>query len=159
MNVSIHFTLEELTTTDTGLPNEPDEAQKDRLTYLANYALERIRSTIGCAMHINSAFRSPEVNAAVGGSKTSAHLRGDAADWVPLSNALDLTSAYELICDDPGLAYDQLIWEAHTIKRGGFTRWIHVGVAAVGNDPRRQKLIFTPKTNGLYLPYDRQYIV
>jgi hypothetical protein len=159
MNVSPHFTLEELVVTDTGLPNDPNEDQKNRLVHLANYILERVRVSVGCPIHINSAFRSTEVNEAVHGSKTSAHLRGDAADWVPMSNAIDLTDTYELICDDPGLDYDQLIWEAHTTPRGGFTRWIHIGAPAAGMTARRQKLIFTPKTNGKYLPFDRQYTV
>lgn len=157
MDISPHFTLEELTHTDTGLPNEPTPDQIKRLIYLANYALERVRSSMGVPIKINSGFRSPAVNDAVYGSKTSAHLRGDAADIVPIG--IDLTQAYHIIMDDPGLGYDQIIWEAHTTARGGVTRWIHLGLADKDSIPRRQKLIFTPKTNGKYLPFDEAYIV
>jgi hypothetical protein len=156
MDISPHFTLEELTHTDTGLPNNPSPDQIKRLTYLANYALERIRSSLGVPIKINSGFRSPAVNDAVHGSKTSAHLRGDAADMVP---NMDLLTAYKVIMDDPGLGYDQIIWEAHTTARGGMTRWIHIGLAGQNSIARRQKLIFTPKTNGKYLPFDESYIV
>ena len=156
MELSPHFTLEELTHTDTGFPNDPSPDQIKRLTYLANYALERVRYLLGTAIKINSGFRSPAVNDAVHGSKTSAHLRGDAADIVP---SMDLLTAYKLTMDDLGLGYDQLIWEAHTTPRGGMTRWIHIGLADQNSIARRQKLIYTPKTNGKYLPFDEGYIV
>ena len=157
MNLSDHFTLEELTVTDTGLPNIPSDQHKQRLAYLASYALERVRTLLGTPIKINSAFRSQAVNDKVHGSKTSAHLRGDAADMVP--SGIDLKDAYIVMAHDLGLGYDQIIWEAHTTPRGGVTRWIHLGLAQVGSQPRRQQLIFTPKTDGKYLPFDEQYIV
>lgn len=157
MNLSDHFTLEELTVTDTGLPNVPSDEQKQRLAHLAAYALERVRTLLGAPIKINSAFRSPAVNEKVHGSKTSAHMRGDAADMVPVN--IDLKEAYLAMAHDLGLGYDQIIWEAHTTPRGGITRWIHLGLAAAGTQPRRQQLIFTPKTAGKYLPFDEQYIV
>lgn len=154
--LSTHFTLEELTHTDTGFLNVPNEFQRQRLGHLANYALERVRSSFGGPIKINSGFRSPAVNDAVSGSKTSAHLRGDAADIVP--TGLDITLAYKIAMADLGLDYDQLIWEAHGV-RGGLTRWIHVGLAAVDGTARRQQLIYSPKTFGKYLPFNEEYVL
>jgi hypothetical protein len=156
MNLSPHFTFAELTATDTGLPNVPNVDQERRLRYLANYTLEPVRAIWAVSIKINSGFRSPAVNAAVKGSPTSAHLRGDAADMVPVG--LEITHAYHLLIDNAGLAYDQLIWEAHGV-RGGFSRWIHIGLPTGGNPARRQHLIYTPKTNGKYLPFNEQYII
>ena len=74
-----HFTFAELTKTNTGLDNTPTSAQQSRLRALA-LILENIRGVFGKPIYINSAFRSPRVNHAVGGSLTSFHLMGTAAD-------------------------------------------------------------------------------
>ena len=89
-----HFTLEELTITKTGLPNEPNEEQINQLRILCRFILEPLREEISCRyghrdlsglpepipLIVNSAFRSPAVNKSVGGVPTSQHLLGQAAD-------------------------------------------------------------------------------
>lgn len=77
--ITKHFSYAEMTHTDTGLPNKPDARAEIHLVYLCR-ALERIRDKVGMPLMINSAFRSPAVNDAVGGSKHSYHLDGRAAD-------------------------------------------------------------------------------
>ena len=83
MNLSPHFTLEELTHSNTGkakgIKNTPNEAELIRLENLAN-GLEKIRSAMGGPLKINSAFRNRATNSAVGGASKSRHLMGDAAD-------------------------------------------------------------------------------
>lgn len=84
MNISDHFTLAELTTTSTGLPNEPDADAVGNLTDLCTYVLEPWRATTG-PLRVTSGYRSPEVNAAVGGVSTSDHMTGRAVDVVPVT--------------------------------------------------------------------------
>lgn len=74
-----HFTLKELTATSTQLHNVPREIYKKHLKWIAN-KLEFIRSCYNRPLYVDSAFRTPEVNKAVGGSSTSLHLVGLAAD-------------------------------------------------------------------------------
>lgn len=74
-----HFTLKELTSTSTGLVNVPRELYKQHLKWIA-LKLEFIRSCYNRPIYIDSAFRSPDVNKAVGGSPTSLHLVGLAVD-------------------------------------------------------------------------------
>ncbi len=88
---SKHFSLEELTTTGTGLSNVPGLAARGKLEKLANEVLEPMRERFG-AIQINSGFRSEATNRAVGGSSTSSHLTGSAADL----QALDGTPASTL---------------------------------------------------------------
>lgn len=75
-----HFTLQELTVTKTGLSNIPSDEEIDNLRKLCRDVLEPIRATIGSPIIVNSAYRSPAVNSAVGGVSTSQHLKGQAAD-------------------------------------------------------------------------------
>jgi hypothetical protein len=79
-----HFKLSELLTTGTGLPNMPTWEQVENLRKLGNM-LDRIRQRFGGPIAVNSAFRSEAVNRSVGGSNTSAHLKGLAADIRPVS--------------------------------------------------------------------------
>ena len=77
MNLSEHFTFEELTASETaarhGLDNTPGPIAQQNLVRLANF-LEEVRKVLGKPISINSAYRGPEVNAAVKGSKNSQHM-------------------------------------------------------------------------------------
>lgn len=84
MQLSPHFSLAELTRTSTTLPNEPDEASRKRLKLLCDEVLEPLRALVG-PLRVNSGYRSLEVNRAIGGAAHSQHLRGEAADVVPLN--------------------------------------------------------------------------
>jgi uncharacterized protein YcbK (DUF882 family) len=75
-----HFTIKELTKTNTGLDNTPSKEITDNLTYLVDNLLDKVREEYGNPITVNSGYRSPEVNKAVGGAKTSQHLTGCAAD-------------------------------------------------------------------------------
>lgn len=129
---SPHFSLEELTTTNQQLPNLPNPGELANLQILVYTLLEPIRELWGCPIHINSAYRSPEVNKAVGGSKNSQHVLGQAADIVPISTKLGLKEAYELIWRSQ-LRFDQVI-----LENRNNSQWIHVSHS--GRMPRREAL-------------------
>ena len=132
MNLSEHFTLEELTHTDhRELDNTPNDAEKNNLNRLASF-LEEVKTVLGGKpIMVNSAFRSKAVNDAVGSKDTSQHRVGCAADIrVPSMNPDEVVKA--IIAS--GIGYDQVIRE--------FDRWTHVSVPnQPSGTPRRQALI------------------
>jgi len=132
MNITEHFTFEELTKTNTGLSNVPGPKEFEALSYLAVNLLEPLRQLYGKPITVNSAFRSREVNRAVGGSETSQHCKGEAADLTCDDNK----KLFELIRDN--FIFDQLINEKNY-------SWIHVSLKKNGN--RKQVLRYI---NGRY---------
>ena len=140
MNLSANFTLKELTKSDTatrlGLDNTPDDEALENLKTLCEMVLQPVREHYGKSVSVNSAYRSPESNAAVGGSKTSDHCKGMAADIeiVGVANA-DLA---QWIMDN--LDYTQLILEFYTpgIPDSG---WVHVSYDP--NNLKKQELTAT----------------
>jgi len=130
--LSPHFSLEELTHTDhRELDNTPDPLTIVNLTRMAEF-LERVKVLLsGKPIMVNSAYRSPSVNEAVGSKPTSQHCLGCAADIrVPGMTPDEVCKA--LIASD--LPFDQLIRE--------FDRWTHISVPnREGELPRRQTLI------------------
>ena len=111
MNLSPNFTLEELTSSETaarhGLDNTPGPVAMQNLQRLANF-LEEVRKVLGKPISINSAYRGPEVNAKVGGSKNSQHMVGCAAD-IKIPGMTPDAVCRAIIASD--LQYDQLIRE------------------------------------------------
>lgn len=75
-----HFTLAEMLRTGTNLPNIPTWEVVENLRALIENVLIPAREALGAPIHVNSGYRSPEVNKAVGGAKNSQHLLGEAAD-------------------------------------------------------------------------------
>jgi putative chitinase len=132
MNLSPHFTLDELTHTDhRQFDNTPNASEIANLVRLANL-LEQVKTAIGGKpVMINSAFRSKAVNDAVGSSDKSQHRIGCAADIrVPSMTPDEVVKA--VIAS--GIGYDQIIRE--------FDRWTHISVPnTAGVNPRRQALI------------------
>ena len=140
MNLSANFTLKELTKSDTatrlGLDNTPDDEALENLKTLCEKVLQPVREYFDKSVTVNSGYRSPESNAAVGGSKTSDHCKGMAADIeiVGVANA-DLA---QWIMDN--LEYTQLILEFYTpgIPDSG---WVHVSYDP--NNLKKQELTAT----------------
>jgi uncharacterized protein YcbK (DUF882 family) len=132
MQLSEHFTLDELTHTDhRELDNTPNDAEKNNLKRLADF-LEQVKTVLGGKpVMVNSAFRSKAVNDAVGSKDTSQHRVGCAADIrVPSMTPDEVVKA--IIAS--GIGYDQVIRE--------FDRWTHVSIPnQPSGSPRRQALI------------------
>lgn len=126
MKLSPNFTLEELTVTNQRVRNEANEEEIKHLKALAVNILQPLRDAIGKPIHINSAFRSESVNRLVGGSPTSQHRLGQAAD-IRVDGMTSKQVAKKII--ELKLPYDQLIEE--------FGRWVHVSYSYRN---RRQQL-------------------
>ena len=130
--LSAHFSLEELTITDhREYSNEPNESERQNLVRLANF-LEQVKFVLGgVPIMVNSAYRSAQVNAAVGSKETSQHRLGCAADLrVPGMTPDQVVQAVI----GSQLEFDQCIRE--------FDRWTHISVPNnEGEKPRRQALI------------------
>jgi hypothetical protein len=125
MNLSANFSLHELTKSETalrmGFDNTPGEAETEALRLLCEKVLQPVRDHYGKGVKVNSGFRSPESNSAVGGSKTSDHCKGQAAD-IEIPGVPNAELA-QWIMDN--LEYTQLILEFYTpgIPDSG---WVHV---------------------------------
>jgi len=138
MQLSAHFSLAELTTTNTGLANTPSPAEIEMLKTLAAF-LEKVRVILGNKpIHIDSAFRSEAVNEAVGGVSNSAHRLAFAADILcpafgsPYQVACALSAAQKA----GHFAFDQLIYEQ---------TWTHVS-----RDPQLRGQRLTHHNDGSY---------
>jgi hypothetical protein len=128
MNLSEHFTLAEMTDSQTavrkGIDNDPGTAVVHALTTLCVQILEPLRAHYGLPVRISSGYRSPALNAAIGGASASQHVLGEAADiTVP---GIDNLALARWIRDH--LPFDQVIMEG---------RWVHV---SCGPRNRRQAL-------------------
>lgn len=143
MRLSKYFSEAELTVTNTGKPNIPTPEARANLRRLAVTCLDPLRESIGAPIVCSSGYRSPAVNRAVGGSSTSQHLVGEAADitGAGLSPRQLCERAIAL-----KLPFDQLILE--------FGRWVHIS-----HGPRNRRQVLTAvkravngKVKTVYLP-------
>jgi hypothetical protein len=124
--LSRHFTLAEFVVSETaarrGLDNTPTEVVVNRLRILCDTILEPARAMFG-PLHIASGYRAPKLNRLVGGSATSAHLFGYAADVVPLRvSKLEFADWLRQHC-----RFDQIILEFGTKDEPA---WVHVSCDA-----------------------------
>lgn len=137
------FKPQEMLTTRERLPNTPPfgspiwDAIRDTMI-----RMDDIRDIVG-PITITSGYRSEAVNAAIGGSKTSAHLTGHACDFVALG--MDVRQVCEAIIKG-GIKFDQLIDEARRGQAGRQVTWVHISF-----DPRMRGQVLTQR-GGKYLP-------
>ena len=150
MNLTKNFTLSEMVKSETalrhGMDNTPGEAEIANLKKLCEQVLQPVRDHFAKGVKVNSGFRHPEVNAKVGGSKTSDHCKGQAADIeIPGVANADLA---KWITEN--LDFTQVILEFYTpgIPDSG---WVHVSY-----DPQnlKKQVLTATKQNGktVYLP-------
>lgn len=115
-----HFTINELCRStvaiNNGIDNTPGDDVKKRLTSLVDNVLDPLRDWYGKPIKVNSGYRCPELNEAVGGVSTSQHVKGEAAD-IDTGNISENKKLFDYI--KYNLPHDQLIWES-----GG--KWVHV---------------------------------
>lgn len=122
-----YFTIAELCKSETAtakkIKNVPDEKAEKCLVRLVENVLDPLREAYGSPIHVNSGYRCPELNAAVGGSKTSEHMYGMAADITAIDanrkRRKEKNQRLFELAISIGLPFHQLIDE------NGFT-WVHV---------------------------------
>lgn len=145
-----YFTFDEFKDSEKarelGIDNRMPELVEAHVVELVDILLDPLREAWGAPLVVSSGYRCPELNEAVGGSATSAHLAGWAADLVP--SADDPRGVQGLVdfaiewLTATGLPYDQLIDE-----RSGGSRWLHVGIRNLKGKQRRQVMRYE---NGKY---------
>ena len=144
MQLTENFSLHEMVKSETalrhGLDNTPGDEEIENLRMLCDQVLQPLRNAYGRGIKVNSGFRHPNVNAAVGGSKTSDHCRGQAADieipGIPNGDLAEYIAQY--------FQFTQVILEFYTpgIPDSG---WVHVSYDP--NNLKRQCLTAV-KENG-----------
>jgi len=131
-----YFSMKELTATTTGKPNEPNDEQRANLENLVNKILDPARDALNFPITVSSGFRSPEVNATVGGAATSQHTKGEAADC----KCCDTLRLFEYIRTNH--EFDQLIWEFGDT----YPQWVHVSLKRGSGN--RKEVLRAKKVNG-----------
>lgn len=137
--LSPHFTLQEFIRSDLatrhGIDNTPSQSVLENLKLLAE-TLERVRAILDRPLYISSGYRSPKLNKVAKGSKTSAHMRGCAADFECPGFGTPEAVVGELAKHVGELGADQIILE---FPPNG---WVHIGISDAGA-PRGQVLTYS----------------
>ena len=143
LRLSPHFTLREFTRSakanELGIDNSPNQEHLYNLSRLAS-VLENVRTVLKAPILISSGYRSPALNRAVGGSSTSDHANGLAADFTAPKYGSVFQVCQAIVAS--GLPFDQLIFE-----QGDRSDWVHFGI---GTRMRQQVMSWSPKTK--YVP-------
>lgn len=143
--ISKHISYHEGTYSQTGvrrdLDNTPDDKQLKRMEEVAENLFEPLREWVGGPIKINSFFRGEPVNTAIGGSRKSQHMKGQAIDIDDTFGHKTNAEMYHYVKDN--LDFDQLIWEFGTDKN---PNWLHI--SWVSHRPNRKKLTIAKKVNG-----------
>ena len=143
MQLTKNFTLEELTRSSKAkalrIDNSPNQEQLANLKALAENILQPLRDSLGFPINITSGLRVPALNAAVKGSKTSQHTKGEAVD-------IKVSGKNKVIFDwiVNNLDYDQIISEFP--NESGEPSWVHVSYKK--NEVNRNQKLKAIKQNG-----------
>lgn len=146
MNLTKNFTLEELSNSTTakrlGIDNIPNNEQVNNLRLLCEKVLQPIREKYGKPIIVSSGFRCEKLNKAIGGSKTSEHRYGMAADFHSLSDTLSDNKALWNLIMTMNLNFGQLIYEYGS---DAGPDWIHISYNDKNN---RKQILRCKKVNG-----------
>jgi zinc D-Ala-D-Ala carboxypeptidase len=147
--VSEHISLKEATRSQTssrmGISNEPTEEHLAAMRITAEKVFEPVRKALNRPIIVSSFYRSPKLNTAIGGSKTSQHCKGEAID---IDTGDFNNEVFYWIKNN--LVFDQLIWEFGDTKEPS---WVHVSYSVSGN---RKQVLRAYSENGKtkYIPFD-----
>ena len=130
-----------ITATRLGIDNKPNEEQLNNMKLIAKEVFEPLRAYVGGPIKINSFFRSPELNKAIGGSGKSQHCHGQAIDLDDTFGRCTNAEMFEFI--KKHLDFDQIIWE---FGNDNNPDWVHVSY--VSPDKNRNRCLQAYKENG-----------
>ena len=140
MKVTSNFTLEELirsaTATKMGINNTPGSAEKMSLIKLAKEILQPLRDKMGVPITVTSGYRCPKLNSKVGGSKTSQHMNGSAAD-ISVGSAKQNKELFDFIvkmANNKEIQFRQLIDEYEY-------KWVHLAINCKENSFRNNQIL------------------
>tara|TARA_A200000159_G_scaffold149184_1_gene157521 strand:+ start:7 stop:474 length:468 start_codon:yes stop_codon:yes gene_type:complete len=131
-HISGREAIESYTAKRKGIENIPDEYQLTNMVVVAENVFEPLREWVDGPIKINSFFRSPELNKAIGGSGKSQHCEGRAIDIDDVYGHKSNAEMYNYIKNN--LDFDQLIWEFGTDDNPD---WVHVSYVSVDGNRRR----------------------
>ena len=131
-----YFTIQELCKSNTAdvlhIDNTPSDTVKKNLLRTIDF-LNPLREAWGSPIRVNSGYRSPALNAAVGGSKTSAHLKGNAVDLYPINGKMKEFKQFVTEYLKSGKSWDQCL-----LERSAFAQWVHIGLYSNSGQQRKQ---------------------
>ena len=143
--ISEHISYKEGTHSNTalrrGIDNTPDNEQLDNMEIIAEEVFEPLRTWVGGPIKINSFFRCPELNTAIGGSATSQHCKGQAIDIDDTFGKATNAEMYHYIKEN--LDFDQMIWEFGDDDN---PNWVHVSYVSL--EKNRNRCLKAYKENG-----------
>ena len=143
--ISKHISYKEgvhsITAIRKGIDNEPNEEQLANMKLVANNVFEPLRVFINGPIKVNSFFRSPDLNKAIGGSTKSQHCKGQAIDIDDTYGKATNAEMYWWIKEN--LDFDQMIWE---FGNNDNPDWVHVSY--VSSDKNRNRCLKAYKENG-----------
>jgi hypothetical protein len=136
MSISKHISYKEgvysRTATRLGIENKPNEEQLNNMKLIAEEVFEPLRAYVGGPIKINSFFRSPELNKAIGGSGKSQHCHGQAIDLDDTFGRCTNAEMFEFI--KKYLDFDQIIWEFGDDENPD---WVHVSYVSPEQNRKR----------------------
>ena len=141
-NISKHVTYKEGVYSNTamrlGLKNEPTEEHLSNMELLSEKVFEPLRTHLNGPIKINSFYRGPELNKAIGGSSKSQHCNGQAMDIDDTYGYMSNADMYKYIKNN--LSFDQMIWEFGTDENPD---WVHVSY--VNEEANRNRCLLAYK--------------
>jgi hypothetical protein len=124
-----------------GIDNIPTEEHKANMVKIAEEIFEPLRAYVGGPIKINSFYRSPQLNKAIGGSSKSQHCQGQAIDLDDTFGRMTNAEMFEFIREH--LSFDQMIWE---FGNDDNPDWVHVSY--VSEEDNRNRCLLAYKDNG-----------
>tara|TARA_R100000654_G_scaffold19386_3_gene39633 strand:+ start:304 stop:759 length:456 start_codon:yes stop_codon:yes gene_type:complete len=144
MKISNHITYREAIHSNTakrlGIENKPNDQQMQNMQIIAEKVFEPLREWVGGPIKVNSFFRSPETNQAIGGVSSSQHCKGQAMDIDDVYGHKTNAEMFEYVKNN--LEFDQMIWEFGDDDN---PNWLHISYVEGKN---RNRLLRAEKING-----------
>ena len=143
--ISKHVSYKEgvysITALRLGLKNDPTDVHLSNMRLISEKVFEPLRMHVGGPIKINSFYRGPELNKAIGGSSKSQHCHGQAMDIDDTFGHMSNADMYKFIKEN--LDYDQMIWEFGDDSNPA---WVHVSY--VSPEENRKRCLKAYRDNG-----------